>query len=292
MTLLLAAVRAIHFASLMAIFGGASYAMLLQRSRLGERLEGTGSLFMIAASLALVSGIVWFCLIAGRMSGSWEGALDPSIVKLAATSTRFGHIFSGRFIGLAALWLICTFRIGSNRLGISILAGLLLASLGPISHSAASGSDIVSIGAISDAAHLLTAGVWLGGLIVLAMFLKPHRGDVTSMLRGLRLFSICGTPTVAILVVSGLINAILILPVSEMSVHNSYFDLLLLKVGLASAMIILAALNRCRFTPALGKGEEGAARHLATSVTGEIVLGLTVLATAGLLGMMAPQPMS
>ena len=289
MMALLAAARAIHFASLMTIFGGSTFAALLRRGGFGgEPLKGTRALFATAATLAIVCGIIWFCLIAGQMSGSWQGSLNPATLELAATGTRFGHIFLGRLFGLAALWFLCVFGVRSHSLGASILAGLLLASLGPISHAAATGSDIASLGALNDAAHLLTAGFWLGGLAVLAMFLQRHWSDPASLLGALRLFSIWGTPAVALLVFTGLINAVSILPFSEMSLRNSYFDLLLVKVGLASAMIGLAALNRWHFAPALRTRGKRATRHLATSVGSEIVLGFAVLAIAGLLGLMPP----
>ena len=108
------------------------------------------------------------------------------------------------------------------------------------------------------------------------------------MLGALRLFSVWGTAAVAALVITGLINAISILPVSEMSLHNSYFDLLAVKVGLASVMIGLAALNRWHFAPALRTGRKRATQHLAASVASEIVLGSAVILIAGLLGLMAP----
>jgi putative copper resistance protein D len=168
------------------------------------------------------------------------------------------------------------------------LAGLLLATLGPIGHAAAAGNDIASFGAINDAAHLLTAGFWLGGLVVLAMFLQRHWADRGSVFRALRLFSIWGTPAVAVLVITGLINSISILPVSEMSLSNAYFGLLLVKIGLASLMIGLAALNRWHFAPALRGGGEPAMRPLASSVGLEFSIGLLVVAIVGYLGTMAP----
>jgi copper resistance protein D len=288
-TALLATARAIHFASLMAIFGGSAYAALLRRAGLWRApLKGARVLFVTAATLAIVSGMVWFGLIGGQMSGSWHGSLDPAILQLTAFDTRFGQIFLGRFIGLAALWLMCVLGLRPPSLGVAILAGLLLASLGPISHAAASGGDIAVVGAINDAAHLLTAGFWLGGLLVLVMFVRRQWGDAGPLLGALRLFSVWGTTVVALLVVTGLINAISILPVSEMSLRNSYFDLLLVKVGLASVMIGLAALNRWHFAPALRTGGAGATRHLAYSIGTEIVLGFTVVVIAGFLGLMAP----
>lgn len=289
MIALLAAARAIHFASLMAIFGGGTYALLLRRAGLMEPpLKATRLLFASAATLAIISGIIWFCLIVGQMSGNWQGSLDPATIELAATATRFGHFFLGRFVGLAALWFMCALGTQSHNVVKSMVAGLLLASIGPISHAAASGSEIASVGTFSDAAHLLTAGFWLGGLMGLAMFLQRHWADRTSLLGALRVFSIWGSVAVAVLVVTGLINAISILPISMMSLRNTYFDLLLVKVGLALIMMGLAALNRWRFAPALRAGGQRAPQYLATSVASEIGLGLTVVAIAGLLGLMAP----
>jgi putative copper resistance protein D len=231
---------------------------------------------------------VWFSLIAGQMSGSWQGSLDPAVLRLAAFDTRFGEIFLERFVGLIALWLMCALGTRPYSLSVAMLAGLLLASLGPISHVAATGGDIAMIGAVNDAVHLLTAAFWLGGLLVLAMFLQRHWTDPPSLLGGLGLFSIWGTPAVAVLIITGLINAVSILPVSVISLRNSYFDLLAVKVGLASVMIGLAALNRWHFAPALRTGGEGAMQRLAASVGSEIALGFVVVSVAGVLGLMPP----
>jgi putative copper resistance protein D len=93
---------------------------------------------------------------------------------------------------------------------------------------------------------------------------------------------------VALLVVTGLINAISIVPLSMMSLRNPYYELLLVKVGLATMMIGLAALNRWHFAPALRTGGEKAKQRLSASVGSEIVLGFTIVAIVGLLGLMAP----
>jgi putative copper resistance protein D len=120
------------------------------------------------------------------------------------------------------------------------------------------------------------------------MFVQRHWADPAALIGALRLFSVWGTAAVAVLVITGLINAISILPVSEMFLRNSYFDLLLVKVGLASVMVGLAALNRWHFTPALRTGGTGTTRHLAYSIGTEIVLGFTIVSIVGFLGLMAP----
>lgn len=288
MIALLAAARAIHFASLMSIFGGSAYSTLLRRAgHPGSSVKPARILFVIAATLALVSGVVWFCLIAGQMSGSWANSADLPTLELAASGTRFGQIFLARFVGLAALWLMCV-SMKANPLAVAILAGLVLASLGPVSHAAAINGDIAFAGAANDAAHLLTAGFWLGGLMILALLVPQHLARPTELVGPLRLFSTWGTLVVALLVATGLTNAALILPTSALSLHNAYFDLLVVKAGLALAMIALAAMNRWRFAPAIRNERPRAVRYLTVSVGVEIGLGVAVVGIAGLLGLTTP----
>lgn len=289
MTTVLAVARAVHLTGLMTIFGGSSYAFLLRRAGLQEpSSKSERALFAFAATLAVVSAIIWFCLIAGQMSGDWLASVDPATLRLMASATRFGEIFVGRLIGLALLWLMCVFT-SPRQLGIPILGALLLVSLSPISHSAAAaGGDIAILGAASDAAHLLTAGFWLGGVIVLVMILPPHRESPMGLLGPLRLFSMWGTFVVAVLVATGLINLISILPISMMSLRHAYFRMLVVKVGLALAMIALAALNRWRFAPALRTEGPGAVRCLEGTISTEIVFGVCVVAIVGILGVTAP----
>jgi len=290
MTALLAFVRAPHFASLMLIFGGSAFAVLVKRAGLTDPpVKAMHVLFGAAATLALLSGAAWFCLIVGEMSGSWHGAIDPPTLELAASGTRFGQIFTARIIGLGALWLACVVSRRPHGPASYILAGLLLASLAPISHAAAGGNSLGTVGDISDALHLLTAGFWLGGLAVLALLMANYPTYSAELPDALRLFSAWGSSAVAVLVLTGLTNAFAILPVAAISFDNTYFGLLMLKIGLALAMIALAALNRWRLAPALRNGKPGAKRNLGRSVGAEIALGTTIVLIVGYLGLMAPE---
>ena len=289
MTALLAATRALHFVSLMVIFGGSAFAALLSQAKLnGPPVKTTSILFICAATLAICSAIVWFCLIAGQMSGSWQGSIDPSTLELTAFGTRFGRIFVGRGTGLGLLWIMCAVGMRPDRITIPILAGLLLVSLAPISHAAAGGRESPVFGTVNDAMHVLTAGFWLGGLMILALLKVSIGKDSDGRISALRLFSSCGSLIVAVLIVTGLTNAASILPSSERSLHNAYVDVLLLKIGLASIMVVLAATNRWHFVPALRRNEIRAAGYLAVSIWTEIILGMTVVGITGYLGLMAP----
>ena len=277
----------------MAIFGGGTYAALLRRAALpSPPARAVRLVFATAATLALLSAIVWFCLIAGQMSGS--GLVEFRPLRPAAPSNwrHRTRVLGKSFSAVSPAWPRsggCS-RWGQGPADQHPVVGRnsLLTSLGPISHAAATGGGGAIAGAANDAAHWLSAGFWLGGLLVLIMFVRLKWADPASLLGALRLFSVWGTPLVAALVITGLINVISILPVSEMSPRNAYFDLLLVKVGLASAMIGLAAMNRWHFAPALRAARDNATRHLAISVGVEIVLGFTVVAVAAWLGLTSP----
>src|SRR5690348_6622489 len=125
MMALLAATRAVHFASLMGIFGASAFTALLRRSNLSAlswRAERV--LVAVAAMLALVSALLWFCLIAGQMSGDWRGATDPVTLALVATETRFGEISVARVVGLAALCVLGCGAVRRRGRAIPLLAGL------------------------------------------------------------------------------------------------------------------------------------------------------------------------
>jgi putative copper resistance protein D len=289
MTALLSAARSIHLLSLMTIFGGSAYVALLRRAKLVEpSVRSMRILFVTAATLAVLSGLVWFGLIAGQMSGSWQGSVDPAVLRLAALDTRFGHIFVPRIIGLIVVGSLCLVIARPAGLTMAILAGLLLVSLAPVSHAAASGGDIAIAGAASDATHLLAAGFWLGGLFALDLVIGRHRDEPRALVGPLRIFSTWGTPVVIFLLLSGVANALSILPISAMTLRNPYFELLLVKVALGALMAGLASLNRWRFAPALPSDGETAVGNLATSVGLEIAFGLLVVAIVGYLGTMAP----
>jgi copper resistance protein D len=289
MTAIFASVRAIHFASLMTIFGAGFFLLLLRRHHLIEMPVRTArALFMSAASLALVSAIAWLLLVAGQMSGDWHASLDPAAIGAVAAETEFGRIALARIAGLALLWLLCLVQMPSPRPVTVLLAALILGALGLTSHAAASSGGFALIRAVNDSVHLLAASFWLGGLIVLAVLVARHHGEPASLRGPFQLFSAWGTTAVALLVLSGIGNAAVILPVRSVLAHSAYAQLLAVKITLALTMIALAVINRMQLVPALRDGESMTARFLARSVRAEILLGALVVGIAGYLGLMPP----
>ncbi len=284
----LAAIRAIHFASLMLVWGGCGFLVLL-KSQLGVGLPAplTQKAVTGATLLGFVTAMLWLALVAGQMSGDWRLAGDPATVWTVTTGTRFGAIAVARIAGLALMGLLIPWRRAGNGV-FALLGALVLGSLGLTSHAAASNGPFGLALALNDALHLLAAGFWLGGLVVLAMLVRFHRGNTALLAASLRLFSAWGVLAVCVLVLTGIINGASILPLRAIAGGSAYADILAVKVALALCMIGLAAVNRSQLLPSLDNRETGAVGQLKRNIAAEILLGGLVVAIVGYLGMISP----
>jgi copper transport protein len=74
----------------------------------------------------------------------------------------------------------------------------------------------------------------------------------------------------------------------EALVTTDYGRLLLLKLGLVAGLLGLAALNRFRLTPALVRGDTGAAGRLGSSILAETGLVVAILLATAALGTTPP----
>lgn len=280
MTALFALVRAAHFASLLTVFG--AQALLAQTGaatddRLKRLLRG-------AAVAALASAILWFVFAAAGMAGH----LSATVLATVVAGTAFGHVFVARAVLLALLtWLAR--RRGTHALP-ALIAGVALALLGLTSHPAVEGAiSVFAIRAAFDALHLLAAGYWTGGLVVLAFTFLPRAQEGAVTL--LRRFSGTAAAAVVLLLAAGTINAVVLLDMPGMEWSGTYTALLAAKVVLAFVMVALALTNRFSLLPGLQKGEAEAAETLPFTVLAELGAALTILVLVGFLGLTAPMQM-
>ncbi len=219
--------RFVHFASLAVLFGIAwspTYADLFPIDRaLTQARRG-------AAILAVVSAVAWFQLTVARMADAPSAAVDPALLWMTVKSTEFGHVWSARLIGLIVLGAAVAWRGAGSRWFCLVLSGLLLASLALTGHAQAEVGGERWLHASADALHLLAAGLWLGGLVVLGLLLatktRAHQQDVELALRR---FSRTGIAAVAVLVGTGLVNSIFLVGTPVALVTTSYGRILTVK---------------------------------------------------------------
>ena len=199
--------------------------------------------------------------------------LDPALLR-ETLATPFGTAMAARlalYAGLAALaWRLPAITTGYRRwLTPAGIVGLAVAIAGA-GHGAASGRPL-DLGI--DALHALTAGIWVGGLVALAVL---GRGVPPLALRR---FSALAMGSVLVLVATGTLNSLEQIKDPLDLLLTRYGLFLLLKLGLVASALAAAAFSRHRL-------REGGIP--LTSVRFEAGLTASVLAVTAVLGMTAP----
>jgi putative copper export protein/mono/diheme cytochrome c family protein len=303
------AVRTVHFAATMVVFGELVFATLVAgapwRRAVAAASERHGNLerhVRVFTAWALVasalSAAAWLVIEAAQMSGATVGqALRMNTLAVVLRQTEFGHVFVLRallFMMLAALLAVCvpaTTTEAKPRRGLDValvVAALYLAALAGAGHAAAAGE--AALGAIhvgADALHLLAAGGWLGALpaLVYCFAIAPSS---TALARLTRRFSVLGIVCVAALIASGIVNALFLVGSFAALFGTRYGDVLVVKLALFAALLVIAAINRSRLTPHLVDADGRARRSLRRNAMLEIAGGILIVAIVGVLGTLVP----
>jgi copper resistance protein D len=231
------------------------------------------------------------------------GIADQEMLWTVVNETTFGSVWMARMV-LAVILTVIAARpsrkaTASRDLITACLAAVLLASLAGTGHAQIEEGWIGLVHVGADAAHLLAAGAWLGGLVPLGFILLDYSiadgepiVDVDPIL--LR-FSSMGYAAVATLVASGLINSWFLVGSVSSLLMTLYGQILLAKVAFFAAMLALAAANRFWLVPRMIETRMGASGEAAVwlgrlryHVLGEQFLGLMVLLAVSALGTMRP----
>ena len=313
----LAAVRDIHFISSLMVAGIVFFDLLIASPvlRIGHlRLPATRSCFAdrttkllwIGVALSIVSALAWLCLLSARITGKpFDEVIADGTIWVVLSRTQFGFAWQLRLLlGLALAVFLLTRRATDNAAPIwrgvlaTLLASAYLGSLAFAGHGQEGLGFERNIHLAADFLHLIAAGLWLGGLIPLALllaYLRRFREEswITAACTVTGRFSNLGILAVGILLVSGTLNASLLVGGIENLIDTRYGRLLLLKMTLFAAMVGLAAINRQYLLPRLcgDVGIDRGARTVQWLVRGalvEIALGLGVIVIVGMIGIMAP----
>ena len=293
------AVRALHTAGALLLFGTLVFARLVDdvQERAVAEARGTGRWLLGGGLVVALSGIAWLGLEAIVMSGGpWHEAWTASTLAAVLGSTVFGHASLARAALLVALAVLALRSAPDDRratLALVACSGALLAGLAWQGHAnAQSGIDGV-VHHVADAAHLLAAGAWVGGLPLFVARLRapPTPAGSARTARCVRRYGDLAVICVGVLVASGVVNAAYTLRTPSLLIESTYGRLLLAKLALFAAMLAIAAVNRWRLTPKLGvssPASQTALRRLRALAWLELLLGVAVVVLAGVLATSAP----
>ena len=139
---------------------------------------------------------------------------------------------------------------------------------------------------LTDALHLLAGGFWIGALVLLALLLRtPPPREL--LLRLSSRFSALGVFAVVLVVATGALNALFIVPDWGHFLGSAYGRTLVGKIMPVAAMILLAVVNRMLLTPRIGNSAQALA-DLRRNVLMETAVGTLVVLAASLLGTLPP----
>jgi copper transport protein len=267
-----------------------------------ERTSFWNRLAWVSGSVLLVASALQLALTAAEMSGQpLARALSGDVLGMVLGGTSFGGVWKVRAWLLAGVLIVQCFitaagrRNGRPGLGAlleitaAFLAAAVLMTLVWAGHAHASDKHAWLLPV--DLLHVLAAGCWPGGLGPLALLLIRTRRDV-SMLKAAvtitRRFSRLSLPTVGILAVSGLLNAVGLVGTLSALWPSVYGRLILCKVGLLAAMVGLGAMNRRLIRQETSTDPAQTLRNLWCNVAWECALAVCVLLATETLAMNAP----
>lgn len=293
-------VRFALYLDLSLAFGVAFFALCAPQVRGSLPLPG---LLASAGLIGTMLSILGLAVLSASMAGVPLAQVDAGSVATVLTGMSLGKAWIIRVGGLAlvvaaaalvrrqplsALWT-------ASSGGAAALGGLAWAG-----HGAMDEGTLGWLHLAADIAHLLAAGVWVGALACLLLLVaRPSaRTDPVHLWathRALDGFSLIGTAVVAVIVVTGVANAWLLVGAANVISlpRTLYGQLLIAKLLLFAAMIGFAAVNRYRLTPAFAaridaQDHRGAVVALRISVALETGCAVVVLALVAWLGTLQP----
>jgi putative copper resistance protein D len=277
--------RALQYAGASILFGSALFHLYaLPAPRVWSR-----PLLASAAAVLAVASVAAVAAQASLFAGSWSDGLTREAIGAVLSSMAFGKAAVVRAAAaLLALALLAVLRGRTAWVAGAVTGAVAAASLAWMGHAAASESLVHLIG---DAIHAVAAAAWIGALVAL-LALSAKRGDDAGravLHRALLRFSAIGPALVAAIMLSGLLNAwVLVGPdhVTALS-ETGYGRALLVKLALFAAMLALAAANRFRLTK-LAARPGASLGPLRRSLALETGAGLMVLAAVAWLGTQVP----
>lgn len=287
----------------MVLFGSSLFLLYaLPSAGAGSRsqISWARNLLIWAASAVLASSLVGLLAHASVLAGSIKEGMTAESLSAVVTTMSMGPSTLIR-AGAAALALVVLSR-RPRRGTWRLCAGLgvvVCGSLPWMGHGAATEGAGGLLHLAADIVHLLAAGVWIGALVAFFLLLRPRAPSAeldAALHKALHGFSGVGSALVALLVASGLVNSWFLVGPGRIAGlwSTPYGQLLSIKLALFAGMLVLAAANRFRLTPALGEaivggsGSSLALSALRRSLILETALAILVLGLVAWLGTLAP----
>ncbi|MBX6748283.1 MAG: copper resistance protein CopC [Micromonosporaceae bacterium] len=235
--------RWIGYAGLVLFVGAALVLTLLWPRRLDRR--GPLRVARIGAGLVALGTVLALALQVPYIAGGGLGDVTGSDVR-EVLSSQYGaaHLVRLGVLG-AALVLVQAVAKGrawsADKTLLGVLGAIGVGTWSVAGHAAATPVPTVSIAA--DMVHLAAMSIWLGGLVMLALFLLP-RGTASELAAIVPVWSRWATYAVGALVLTGVAQSLLeVNPLSTLF-RTTYGWVLVAKVALVGVVLAVAFVSR------------------------------------------------
>ncbi len=189
--------------------------------------------------------------------------------------TRFGRVVLAQAV-LAAV-VVALVLIGQGRkISRAALGVAALAAVAPALWGHAGTDDLPALAVASDWGHVLAVTTWVGGLAALAFLLLRRHPD--HLAEPLRRFSRVAGWALAVVVATGVVNALVHLGGPEQLTDTGWGRLVLAKAALLGAVALLGRANRQRVVARLGALTPGSQLRRAFARIAAAELALMALA--------------
>ncbi len=283
--------RFLHDASLMLLWGACAYLSLLVPRALADTVwRMVAKPFLLIAAIAVLTVLAVLPVTTANIGNGWSDALDAGMIHDVIFKTTVGAAWQAQ--ALAAIVMAGALLLPEKRCryGLTLGAGLGLASLSLTGHASMLEGWLKQVHRANDILHVLAGGGWLGALVPLLPTLRllgrPECRAEAQL--ALRRFSNAGHVAVALVIVSGIVNTLLILKRLPTDWSSPYQMLLAVKIALVAIMAVLAIINRYVFVPWIGRNHDRALLALRLGSVAEVVIAIVVIALVAVFGMLEP----
>jgi copper transport protein len=285
-------VRGLNYLSLLLLVGSLPFFWVVWRPGREPVPRGPRRLLIAAGVVGLVTAMVAVPLL-GLVAGSLplNDLLTRSVID-ASLETRSGTawaIRSGAWLVVLALLLV-PLGLRVRMAALTVPAAVLVVTLSIAGH--ASATQPHALLAPADALHVLAAGTWLGGLVLLLLVFWPRSNAPpgAAAATATRRFSGLALPAIALLVASGAAEAWFYLGSVHQLTSTTWGLALVAKVALLGAIVGLAARNRRAVSRLSGSpvARTGLGPALRRSMRAEVALAILVLSATAVLVRSAP----
>lgn len=285
------AIRWFQYGALVIMIGAIAFALVVMS--LLQRTAGTPVVSTARARAAQIA--VWATLLLAvtaivrlfAQSYALHGvslAPDLALIGTLLRLTQWGHAWVLEVIAvILALFAFRQARGGSlTAWRVAAVCVCAIALSMALSGHAAASPVLLTLAIVADSLHILGAGGWLGGLllVILAGFPAALAGDATLRWRAVADLVHAFSPTALVFAsmtaITGVFAAWLHLESVPALWQTRYGQVLLLKLAVLSVTAGIGLYNWQRVKPILDAGPEGS-RRLARSAAAELGVGVIVL---------------